>query len=352
MGLAQTSLVLTTTVPVNADTVAGVLLGTAVGDAIGLPFEGLSPGRIARRLKRRPLKHEMLGRRGLLSDDTEHACMVARALAIADREPSAFGAGLARELRAWLVALPPGVGFGTLRATVRLLVGFHPEHSGVFSAGNGPAMRSALLGVCARDERHLDALVRTSTRMTHTDPRAEDGARLVAGLARAIVHTDLDPGAVVADVANDQLRAKAQEAFAAGTARVELEDYRRAAGLRRGVSGFVVDSVPAAVYCWARNPTDARSAIESAVRLGGDTDTVGAITGALVGAGVGASGLPDDWVDGIRDWPLSVPHIRELALALAERRPPPRFLRWAMFPRNLAVLGVIFWHVALRMMGR
>ncbi len=63
------------------DTVAGVLLGTAVGDAIGLPHEGLHPQRIAQRLERGPLRHALLLGRGMLSDDTEHASMVARATA-------------------------------------------------------------------------------------------------------------------------------------------------------------------------------------------------------------------------------------------------------------------------------
>src|SRR5205823_1644411 len=49
------------------------------------------------------------------------------------------------------------------------------------SAGNGPAMRSALLGVClGHDPPRLRAFVRASTRLTHTDPRAERGALLVA----------------------------------------------------------------------------------------------------------------------------------------------------------------------------
>ena len=60
------------------DRILGVLLGTAVGDAIGLPFEGLSPARVARRLSRGPLNHSLVFGRGMISDDTEHVCMVAR----------------------------------------------------------------------------------------------------------------------------------------------------------------------------------------------------------------------------------------------------------------------------------
>lgn len=57
----------------------GCLLGTAIGDAIGLPFEGLSRGRV-QRMVTGPLFHRFLFGRGFCSDDTEHTCMVAQAL--------------------------------------------------------------------------------------------------------------------------------------------------------------------------------------------------------------------------------------------------------------------------------
>lgn len=55
---------------------AGSLLGAAVGDALGLPYEGLSPRRAARLLGP-PDRHRLLGGRGMVSDDAEHACMTA-----------------------------------------------------------------------------------------------------------------------------------------------------------------------------------------------------------------------------------------------------------------------------------
>ena len=55
----------------------GTILGTAVGDAIGLPREGLSPARARRLFGDPPLRHRFLLGRGMISDDTEHTCMVA-----------------------------------------------------------------------------------------------------------------------------------------------------------------------------------------------------------------------------------------------------------------------------------
>ncbi|MCX4241132.1 ADP-ribosylglycohydrolase family protein [Paraliomyxa miuraensis] len=336
----------------NVDTIAGVMLGTALGDSLGLPHEGLHPARIARRLQRRPLGHGMLLSRGLLSDDTEHTCMVARALLSSGGEVDALRRSLSRQLRWWVAMLPPGVGLATLRASLRLLVGIDPRRSGVRSAGNGPAMRSALLGVCARDDAHLVELVRASTRLTHTDPRAEDGATVVARLARWASGGGGSMESIVCAVEDAELAQRLGRAIEAAMAGVELEVHRSDAGYERGVSGFVVHTVPAAVYCFVRHRGRPAAVLEAAVRLGGDTDTVGAIAGALVGAEVGAGRLPTAWVQGIRDWPISVAHIEALARALAEGGVPPPAPGLGMLVRNLGMVGLVLGHLMLRMLGR
>ncbi len=166
-----------------AQRLTGALLGTAVGDALGLPFEGMSRRRVRATLGEGPLSHRFYFGRGMVSDDTEHACMVARALIESD-EPTGFAGAFAWQLRWWLLGLPAGIGFGTLRGILKLWLGFRPEHSGVRSAGNGPAMRAPLLGVYAADDAGKRCLlVHASTRTTHVDPRAEDGAMAVAHAA-------------------------------------------------------------------------------------------------------------------------------------------------------------------------
>lgn len=63
------------TVHVRRDALVGVMIGTAVGDALGLPMEGLSARR-QRKLFAPPLKQRFVGRYGMISDDTEHTFMV------------------------------------------------------------------------------------------------------------------------------------------------------------------------------------------------------------------------------------------------------------------------------------
>ncbi|MFO0927171.1 MAG: ADP-ribosylglycohydrolase family protein [Gemmataceae bacterium] len=130
---------------------------------LGLPREGLSPQR-ARALYGDDLRQRFLFGRGMTSDDTEHTCLTAQALLRVPDDSDRFARHLANGLRGWLATFPAGIGFATLRACLKLCVGFGPARSGVWSAGNGPAMRAAVLGVCLGDQPARRAYIRASTR--------------------------------------------------------------------------------------------------------------------------------------------------------------------------------------------
>ncbi|MCB1098702.1 MAG: ADP-ribosylglycohydrolase family protein, partial [Verrucomicrobiae bacterium] len=166
------------------DSVLGCLLGGAVGDAAGLPTERLSRKRIERLYGAVPVRHRFLFGRGMFSDDTDHTVMVALALLRHPRDPVAFQRALSWSLRWWLLAIPATVGMATAKAILRLWVGVPVSKSGVHSAGNGPAMRSAIIGVALVDDQSArEEFARVSCRLTHTDQRAEEAASLVAEAA-------------------------------------------------------------------------------------------------------------------------------------------------------------------------
>jgi len=342
-----------------ADRMAGVILGTAVGDSLGLPREGLSRRRGERIFGSGPLRHRFLFGRGMLSDDTEHACMVSQALLAAPDDPEAFARSLAWRLRGWLLGLPAGIGLGTLKSILKLWMGFPPHRSGVGSAGNGPAMRAAAIGICLREDRNrLIEYVRASSRITHRDPRAEEGALAVAlgaSLAASRLPGEIHPPEILGDLRRELSHPDLLRALDLVQRRIEelesAESLARDLGLGSGVTGYVLHTVPAALFCWLRWPGDFRRSLEEMVGLGGDTDTTGAIAGALAGATCGASGIPGDWISGIADWPRSVNWMRSLSAELADRfsggdpgrpcRPVPFF--WP----GLAIRNPIFTAVVL-----
>ncbi len=320
--------------PIRHRAMSGCLLGTAVGDAIALPFEGLSKRRVGRWL-RGPLQHRFFFGRGFCSDDTEHTCMVAQALLTARMEIDrkwflhVFAHNLAWRFRFWLLGLPAGIGLATLRSILKQWA--HPlaHAEGVNSAGNAPAMRSAILGVCHGDDPQLlRELVRASTRLTHTDPRAEDGALAVAWAAHCACQPEIPtPTSFLAsltqkmDSPDSALLAAVAEAVSSLQQGEGTFEFAARIGCANGVSGFVMHTVPVALHVWLTHPEDFVGALETVVRCGGDTDTVGAIVGALVGTRVGPEGIPVMWRNHLWEWPRSKQWLNDLAVRLAETRP-------------------------------
>lgn len=308
----------------------GCILGTAVGDAMGLACEGLSR---RRQLKMFPVLtgHKLLpAGKGLCSDDTEHTCMLAQSLigvAGLDTGDAArqFATGFGWRLRFWLLGMPAGIGFATLRAIVKLWIGIPPRLSGVFSAGNGPAMRAALIGVCHGDDPpRMLALARAATRITHTDPRAEHGALAVALAAHlAAAGAEITPadyarhlrqllgneGGELSGLVDNVARSVSQRESAA--------DYTSRNGCANGISGYMLHTVPAALHVWLAHQRDYRGAITATVRLGGDSDTVAAIVGAIIGARVGKEGIPVEWLRDLCEWPRTTAWMEQLGARLA-----------------------------------
>jgi ADP-ribosyl-[dinitrogen reductase] hydrolase len=330
--------------------VTGLVLGAAVGDALGLPAEGMSAKRIACRWSGE-LRHRFLFGHGMVSDDTEHLFFTAQSLLECGDDVAVFSHALARRLRWWLLALPAGVGLATAQSIVKLWLGWDPAKSGVWSAGNGPAMRSAIIGAhFAGDEARLRAFVEASTLMTHRDPKAFTGALAVA----------LGAAAVMRDASSyDELFHLWQTLSSDGEwqpaitlMRTELARgssvaaFSEALGGKREVSGYIYRTVPVALYAWLRHRDDFRMTLQQVIACGGDTDTVAAITGALAGMECGEKGIPASWISGICEWPRSIHVLREVASRVAGQRghAPVKYAAWGIIPRNLLFLGVVLVH--------
>lgn len=343
----------------------GVLLGTAAGDAMGLPAEGLRARAIAARWRGK-WRHRLVWGRGMISDDTEHAAMVAQSLLEYPADATRFQRALARRLRWWLLALPAGVGLATGRAIGKLWLGFSPARSGVASAGNGPAMRSAVFGVYfAGDAEARRRFVDASTCLTHTDARALVAARAVGEIV-AFICAAGGGGAGGGDPldllpllsADAEWQAMVEAMKSAQREGEEVARFAARIGQGAGVSGYAYHTVPVAIYAWLRHRGDFRAALEAAMNCGGDTDTVGAITGALAGAEVGERGIPPDWLEGIVDWPRSTAWLRVLGGRLARQvrqsaplGPEPLF--WPGIPiRNLVFIVVVLAHGFARLVPR
>jgi hypothetical protein len=110
----------------------------------------------------------------MISDDTEHTCMVSQCLIESGDDVDTFTRRFASRLRWWILALPAGVGKATARSCIKLWFGVRPSKSGGYSAGNGPAMRAAIFGatidLCTEIVSWIDGGGRVKLTKLHSVP--------------------------------------------------------------------------------------------------------------------------------------------------------------------------------------
>ena len=286
-------------------------MGTFVGDALGMPFEGLGPAAIAERLT---MLDARLGR-GTYTDDTEMTIALAESLL--ER-----GSIDARALgRALADAHDPGRGYGAGTTEVLRLgrSGLHPHDAasslfgGEGSQGNGAAMRVAPVAVRYADDRAaLAKVARESARVTHAHPFAIDAAVVQAAAIAAALRGEAPLDAALAAATTAELKGRLTKA--ARLLDRELQPPDLAAALGNHPTGH--QSVPAAIYSAAAHES-VEAAITFAVRCGGDTDTIGAMAGAIAAARAGATAIPSGWLEALEDGPKGRSHVETLAELLA-----------------------------------
>lgn len=297
---------------------AGAIVGSAVGDALGAPFEFGEAGTFSARFP--AAGGEMCGGGGWdpgeATDDTQMAVLVADSLL--EREgldlPDIF-----ERFQRWSAAEPKDIGLQTedvlsngmpwdLAAAVHFQVNQR-------AAGNGSLMRattSAVYFAPAGRDATMDAARRIAA-LTHGDGAAWEGTAVFHELVRVALEGG-DPlaavGTALGEVGQDH-----RERWA-----VVLDpDWHP--GLATEFNGAVWPCLGSAV--WALRTTSSfEGALRAAVDLGGDTDTVAAVTGGLAGAVHGLGAIPERWTETLHV-PLPGFGGRELRLAelvgLAER---------------------------------
>jgi poly(ADP-ribose) glycohydrolase ARH3 len=289
----------------------GALLGTAVGDAMGMPVEGLSQSEITRRFGKIDKFIDGWMPKGHYTDDTQLMIGVAESLI----ESKGFdGENMAHKFLDNFEAYR-GYGPGTVRVLQGIIYGQRWDEAALHiygggSFGNGAAMRIAPVGVLlhSKPEQMLDIAEGTS-RITHTHPLGIEGALLQAyavGLAtysRRAHPCELDKLEFI-----DQLLELAEEDYYLLKLKKIKEFISRGKKPSEaeaisvlGVSVKAHESVPMALYCFLNKCDSFREAVSYAVNMGGDTDTLGAMTGALVGALHGRADIPDDLQDGLEN---------------------------------------------------
>jgi ADP-ribosylglycohydrolase len=305
--------------PAEPDRALGALTGLALGDALGMPTQMMPRGEVRRRwgslpgLVAAPDDNEVSAGlpAGHVTDDTDQAVILGRLLVEGGGrvDPGA----LADRLLAWeagMVARGSAdlLGPSTRRALEQVAAGAPPGTTGRWGDTDGAAMRIAPVGIACPPEPldRLVDLVAEAGRLTHDTTVANAGAAAVAAAVSAGV-----AGATVAEATRFAVAAARAGAsrghYVPGADVAEriawaTELVRRAADPLDTVARLVgtgvatQEAVPAAFAVLALHPDDPWRACLAAAGLGGDSDTVAAMAGAVGGACHGAAALPGDAV--------------------------------------------------------
>ena len=329
----------------------GALAGLALGDALGMPTQAMSPEQIRAVYGRitglvdgdasQPYAPGMPA--GSVTDDTEQALLVASLLVRGRGSSSgrvALDAGeFAHALLAWEDSMIERgsldlLGPSTKAALELVRAGEDPLSVGGAGTTNGAAMRVTPIGIAmstADPEAFADA-VWSSCQVTHATRQGFQSAALVAAavsmgidwdtpsasdmtalLWKAVSYVDSLPerGAWTPDPDVVAATRRAMQ-LVANPASSSLECLVE----QVGTSVASAQAIPMAFALLARDPSP--QALLDAANIGGDTDTIGAIAGAILGAALGEQVLPADSLSMIEE--VSHLNLPSVALELLELR--------------------------------
>lgn len=267
------------------DKIIGCILGGAVGDALGLPYEGSDT----------PVERiELKGRK--ISDDTQLTLATCEAIIENDGivEPSIIASRFASWHKNRRIS---GIGASTYKALPELIAGGHwalVGRKGEYAAGNGAAMRIAPLAFCL-NPKDIDAkqMIRDVSRITHHNEEAFIGALAVTVAIRAAWNGTLDCQlnllpSIIESLPDSKVRDRLAE-----MAQLEIETPLIDVARRFGCSGYVVESVPLALYGTQRaSSVGFENLMRELISVGGDTDTIASIAGQIMGTFLGKKNLP------------------------------------------------------------
>lgn len=295
------------------------LVGLAVGDALGMPFETAEPTDerlLAWDGSYQASEYHKL-RPGQWTDDTMMSLCLAESLC--DRQGYDPVDVAAAYLRWYASGDFRGMGHATREALGRLASGASWETSGVQGAeGNGTAMRVGVLGAFYRRMPDSAAeFAKIDAAITHVSDEAQVGstviARAVALLASGLKKELLVQALIRATPAGSKIR---NGLAAVRVMEMDHENAEDVLGERLPTKAHVVQTVPAAIAAFVLTE-DYISCVHAAIRAGGDTDTTAAIAGGLAGAHYGLAAIPEE----LRSKLESYERLRRVELDLMRHNP-------------------------------
>ncbi|MFT3822498.1 MAG: ADP-ribosylglycohydrolase family protein [Chitinophagaceae bacterium] len=263
------------------------IIAGAIGDAWGSCYENIQP--------RNKYNTYYLGissepqENWELTDDTQLTLATCEALTdMADFSAEQLAQSFVRHYRSKQLT---GIGSSTLKALRELDAGIHwtqAGRTGEYAAGNGAAMRIAPL---AFFEYITKEDIRNATRITHRNDEAYTGALAIVIAIQAIIKKEWTGNNSLFDIIIPQLPDTNVKDRMIAISTSGTTSIQEIASL--GVTGYVADSVPFAIYAAAQAPSiGIENMFQQIIASGGDTDTNASIAGQIAGTYLGMANIP------------------------------------------------------------
>ncbi len=280
----------------------GYLFGTACGDALGRPVEHLALEQIKK----------TYGEKGILelppnspwTDDTQLMLVLARGLLRgAELELPELMNHIADELILWLDEPDLGAGATSTTAALNLKNGVHWSKSAIKSKTCGSLMRVGILGfIYHNDPEKLIKAALLSGRITHNHP-VSDAASIAGAYAVKLTLDGVEPREMfepllrVTEGVSQEFTDSLENSYELAYSEIEGEDALKNLG-----QGWYADETFALAYfCTLRYPDDYKKAVQTAVNITGDSDSVGSVAGGILGTRLGIEAVPVSWIEALKN---------------------------------------------------
>ena len=291
--------------------ILGSILGGAIGDCLGSPHEGQTAPLV--------FSHQFEWK---ISDDTQLTLATCEAISKNRRvDPQSISETFVNWHRS---ARFTGLGASTYKALSELCIGGHwalVGRRGERAAGNGAAMRIAPLAFCLDpQDPAARVIIRDVCRITHHHDEAYVGALAVVIAIREGLNGNWQGESGLLPIIIDQIPDSSVRDRLIELTKVNDSISLKELASQMGASGYVVESVPLALYASQRlKQLGFAKLMEELILAGGDTDTMASITGQITGAIIGQEGLPEEWKAKLPDREMIFGIAREFASVVFER---------------------------------
>ncbi len=299
------------------DKFKGTLLGVAIGDTLGHPFEGVLHNDIISKFED---FEEFIQKNKKLfntyTDDTQLTIHTAKALI----QGNGYNTdNFVREYILWLEDPPIGPGYGCISSIQKLKYGIHWKKASSNSGGNGTVMRIAPIGLFyCKNLKELKSSAIKSSIITHSHPAASAGAIVIARAIAFLIEKNPKTGfsideffkVIISAISGSQeeiweefieilnkLKSNLDMPIEAGLIKFSqigvkspyfIEQYLGQAF----VHPYAISTVVCSIFIFLKSLSSFQRCIFELATAGGDSDTVGAIGGSLAGTYFGNNNIP------------------------------------------------------------